>query len=125
MVDDFSLSTGPTAYSVIPLNLGKPVSAVLPDGINGSGQVAGFGTTSRGAVHAFTYANSSLQDLGTLGGANSAAQAINAAGKVVKVSHASRGHCMPSCGRPAEGCSTLAPWVGRTPMRLQSALTAM
>jgi probable HAF family extracellular repeat protein len=61
--------------------------------LNAAGHVAGSSLTARGAVHAFFYdvANINfaryrgglLQDLGTLGGANSSAAAIDAADRVV------------------------------------------
>ncbi len=53
-------------------------------GINDSGVVVGSMALSvGGARHAFRYTGSGLQDLGTLGGTNSTARRINAAGVIV------------------------------------------
>jgi probable HAF family extracellular repeat protein len=51
--------------------------------MNGSCQVAGYALTSSGSTHAVVWDSShGMQDLGTLGGPNSSAQAINDAGQV-------------------------------------------
>lgn len=55
-------------------------------GINISGQVVGNSELSYnhgGSIHAFLYSNGSMQDLGTLGGGNSSANAINNSGQIV------------------------------------------
>jgi probable HAF family extracellular repeat protein len=51
--------------------------------------VVGNSEISGGAIHAFLHTGGGLQDLGTLGGRNSFAKAINSAGQVVgKSGHA-------------------------------------
>ena len=67
-------------------NLSLPVGSkgfVSPKGINGSGQVAGTINGNDGKMHAFRYSDGTMQDLGTLGGDNSEAVAINDAGQVL------------------------------------------
>lgn len=59
--------------------------------INASGQVAFSMKTTGGATHAARWNGSSVQDLGTLGGANSFAFGINALGRVVGRSERSGG----------------------------------
>jgi probable HAF family extracellular repeat protein len=57
-------------------------------GINHSGQVAGFGsvTSGSGPSHAFIYTNGTLTDLGTLGGSSSNAYSLNDSGQVAGTS---------------------------------------
>lgn len=63
-------------------------------GINIHGTVAGYGTNGAGQTRAFTYANGTMTDLGTLSGhVSSEAKAINASGVVV-------GRSIPSAGNP-------------------------
>ena len=58
-------------------------STVSGTGINASGQVTGFSsTTGNRATHAFLYSAGTMQDLGTLGGTTSQASGINASGQV-------------------------------------------
>ncbi len=53
-------------------------------GINGSGEAVGYGMTSSGGFRGFTWTSSGgINELGTLGGANSYAMAVNDAGTVV------------------------------------------
>jgi probable HAF family extracellular repeat protein len=51
--------------------------------INDAGKVVGEANRPDGEVHAFLWANGTMQNLGTLGGQQSSAAAINAAGQVV------------------------------------------
>ena len=51
------------------------------NGINDSGLAVGYAYTSAGYPHAFMY-DSSMHDLGTLGGTSSDARAINAGGRL-------------------------------------------
>ena len=52
-------------------------------GINDAGQVCGYGWPTTVSTHAFLYSNGVTTDLGTLGGAESVAEAIGASGQVV------------------------------------------
>lgn len=81
-IDTLTLNS-PTNYTVVTLGLGGTSGGVLPHGINGSGQVAGYAATPSGANHAFFYSGTTLSDLGTLGGRNSVASAVNQSGQAV------------------------------------------
>lgn len=63
-------------------------SATYAYDINESGQIVGQTQTPQGD-HAFLYSNGSMQDLGTLGGDFSIANAINDSGQIVGYSHLS------------------------------------
>src|ERR1035438_3201417 len=52
-------------------------------GINGSGEVAGYGWPTATSMRAFVYANGKMTALGTLGGSSAIALAINDLGQVV------------------------------------------
>jgi probable HAF family extracellular repeat protein len=52
-------------------------------GINSSGVIVGGAANASGYVHAFSYSNGTLTDLGTLGGSESWATAINDSGTIV------------------------------------------
>ncbi len=58
-------------------------SRTLAYGINDSAQIAGYVAFGDGTQHAFLYANDVMADLGTLGGTESVAEGVNAAGNVV------------------------------------------
>lgn len=51
--------------------------------INNAGQIAGHSTTAAGPTHAFLMTDGSMNDLGTLGGRQSWAKALNDSGQVV------------------------------------------
>jgi probable HAF family extracellular repeat protein len=55
----------------------------IATGINDAGQVVGWANGPDDESHGFLWANGTMQDLGTLGGEQSGADAINAAGQVV------------------------------------------
>ncbi|HTU47995.1 MAG TPA: hypothetical protein VMF91_23250 [Bryobacteraceae bacterium] len=60
--------------------------------INNSGEVAGGYTTANGQLHAFTWSNGTLTDLGTLpGGTWSAAYALNSSGQIAGTSSIGNG----------------------------------
>ena len=52
-------------------------------GVNDAGQVVGTGSIQGNSLHAFLYQNGKTSDLGTLGGDQSAAEAINKTGEIV------------------------------------------
>ena len=54
--------------------------------VNNRGQIVGFSTTNEGLTHAFLAENRVLKDLGTLGGQQSWAYAINDSGQIVGTS---------------------------------------
>lgn len=81
------VSTGAAqTYHIVPIgSLGGTGVLDAMGGVNASGQAAGAGTTTSGAIHAlfFDQANGGLRDLGTLGGSTSRGNGINDAGTVV------------------------------------------
>jgi probable HAF family extracellular repeat protein len=69
-------------YHVTDLGtLGSTYSSAC--GINGSGQVVGYSSTTSAGTHAFLYTGGSMSDLGTLGGTDSFAFGVNDTGQVV------------------------------------------
>ncbi len=76
----------PPRYTVTDLGtLGGSSSTATA--INSSGEIVGYSLISGDvAMHAFLYANGSMQDLGTLGGPNSGAYGINNSGQIVGAS---------------------------------------
>ena len=76
--------------TIRPLYRGAAYGAVVT--INDRGQVIGTRVPTGGAfVHAFIWENGKLTDLGTLGGAESDAVAVNARNQIVGVSNTRRG----------------------------------
>ncbi len=71
----------PPTYAVV--DLGTLGYSSYAQGINASGQVVGYSTTTNNYTHGFLYANGSMQDIGTLGGNASYALGINIKGQVV------------------------------------------
>src|SRR5690242_10031357 len=73
-----------TAASVTITNLpGSDDPLFQANALSAGGQIAGqFNAQGRGQIHAFYYFNGSLTDLGTLGGATSAALALSPSGLV-------------------------------------------
>src|SRR5271157_4121491 len=57
--------------------------SAIGNGINSSGQVAGYSTNASGAYRAFISNGDSLVDIGDLGGGSAVAYALNDAGQVV------------------------------------------
>lgn len=72
-----------------PLSLGPGVIQSFAAGINSSRQIAGTWETVGTPLHAFIYQDGQVLDLGTLGGAISAAGALNDDGTVVGYSYES------------------------------------
>jgi probable HAF family extracellular repeat protein len=71
------------SYSITDLGtLSGPSGASYAYGINDSGQAVGYSNTVGGQAHAFRYNGTPMQDLGTLGGSMSQANAINSFGQV-------------------------------------------
>jgi len=79
-----------TAHGLVDIgNLGGPGAGTA---INDAGQVAGYSYVNGGTTHhAFLYSGGIMHDLGTLGGANSSASGISAAGWVVGAADTSTG----------------------------------
>jgi probable HAF family extracellular repeat protein len=82
------LAAGPVAagaqqYTVTNLGILDGYSNSYASGVNERGQVTGYSSNNNPDVLAFLYSDGTLQDLGTLGGAESAGYAINAIGEVV------------------------------------------
>jgi probable HAF family extracellular repeat protein len=78
-------------YTVVEIpSLGGPYTE--PRSVNNRGQVTGFSDVdANGASHAFLYADGRITDLGTLGGRESYANAINASGEIAGTSETSAG----------------------------------
>ena len=72
-----ALGTLPDGYS----------GAGYVSGINSAGQVAGYSGAASGELHATLWNGTTAADLGTLGGTNSQADAINATGQAVGTSN--------------------------------------
>src|SRR5262249_18650114 len=85
-------------------------------GLNDSGQVVGYHIpTSDGLLHAFLWsASSGMRDLGTLGGNNSHAYAINNAGYVVGESITAEGEDHALLWMPSTGMSDLGALTGNS-----------
>jgi probable HAF family extracellular repeat protein len=77
--------------------------------INDGGQVAGGYIQSDGPLHAFTWSNGALLDLGTLGGSSSSAYGINASGQTAGASMTAGGrfHAFFSNGGTLQDLGTL------------------
>jgi probable HAF family extracellular repeat protein len=67
-------------------NLGSFGGQTNPTAINNAGQVVGYSLLGQLVSHPFLYSAGSLTDLGTLGGIDSAANAINSSGQIVGTS---------------------------------------
>lgn len=83
--------------------------------INDSGKVAGwFRSEDQGPTHAFYYAGSGMVDLGTLGGSNSVARAINSSSVAVGESELADGstHAFIYSGGVMQDLNTAAPVAG-------------
>lgn len=64
-------------------NLGANIFQTVPTAINNNNQVVGYDNVPTGGVHAFSYANGNIADLGTLGGTSSRAISVNNNGAIV------------------------------------------
>ena len=58
-------------------------AGTIPYGTNGSGQVVGEGLVTSSTFHVFLYSGGRMVDLGTLGGFQASASAINDSGQIV------------------------------------------
>ncbi len=67
----------------------------IGNGINASGQIAGYSQNSSGAYRAFLASNGTLTDLGDLGGGSAVAYAINDVGQVVGSAVTAKGENHP------------------------------
>ncbi len=74
----FQSIAGTMSFSIVDLG-----TKVTPTAINNKGQVVGYSITDDGHIHAFLYENQILTDLGTFGGTDSEALAINGSGHIV------------------------------------------
>ncbi len=81
------LTTGP-GY----VDIGLVMASFRPSGVNDLDQVAGTATVGvQGRTRAYLFQNGAVSNLGTLGGSNSGASAINNAGQVVGFSNVASG----------------------------------
>jgi probable HAF family extracellular repeat protein len=89
-------------------NLGGGDATVT--GVNGAGQIVGYGHTSTSVLpQAFLYSNGTMQDLGTLGGNSAFASGINNLGQVVGYSETAGGdtHAFVYSGGSMQDLGTL------------------
>ena len=91
-----------TAHALPPQYIVYDLGALGPDGafsygagLNEAGQIAGYSylsSNNKEGPHAFLYANSSMHDLGTLGGATSSGKVVNNVGQIAGTSGTTSGH---------------------------------
>jgi len=74
----FQSIAGTMSFSIVDLG-----TRITPTAINNKGQIVGYSITDDGHKHAFLYENQILTDLGTFGGTDSEALAINGSGHIV------------------------------------------
>jgi probable HAF family extracellular repeat protein len=81
--EDFPAKQQDIGYQVEDLGFLAGGTFTQVEGLNSSGQIAGYASTWNGVIRAFLWQNGKIYDLGTLGGASAAAYSLNAAGQVV------------------------------------------
>ncbi len=103
-----SVRAASTTYSVINLTSDGYVS---PQGINATGQVAFYGSTPDGN-RAFFYDGVTIQELGTLGGRDAFAGALNGSGQVVGAARTANGNLHAFSWTPTGGMVDLGTFGG-------------
>lgn len=118
------------SYDVIPLNpRGETYGVINQQGINASGQVAGFNFSDEG-TRAFLYDGTRLAEIGTFGGRNSQANGINRCGHVTGWAEPAAGLAQAflydgtlrklgslggeSVGNAVNDCDVVVGWSGRS-----------
>jgi probable HAF family extracellular repeat protein len=86
---------GQVQYTLTGVGWPDPRAFCFAYDINDSGQIVGYLDTSSGASRAFLYSNGTMQDLPTLGGAQSSAICINNLGQVLGSAYTSSGASHP------------------------------
>ncbi len=75
-----SAAANAQSFILFDLTAASHYTQTAASSINSSGQITGYGVTSKGEIHAFLFANGSFKDLGMFGYSGAAGMAINNTG---------------------------------------------